>query len=519
MCRIIFFLLFLFVNKTVVLSQSPAYNEQYRPQFHFSPTSNWMNDPNGMVYYKGEHHLFYQYYPNGNVWGPMHWGHAVSKNMVEWQHLPIALYPDSLGYIFSGSIVVDEKNTSGLGKKNAPVLVAIYTYHLPEGEKANRNDFQYQGIAYSHDMGRTWKKYTNNPVLPNTNGIRDFRDPKVFWHKERNQWVMTLAVKDHVEFWGSSDLLKWKLLSSFGSDLGAHGGVWECPDLFPMKVAANGQEKYVLLVSINPGGPNGGSATQYFTGSFNGKEFVPDAFHQTKKPLWLDYGRDNYAGVTWSNIPVADGRRLFIGWMSNWDYAQVVPTTVWRSAMTLPRSLSLIKTTEGLRLKSEPVQELKLLRGKAVTIKAATESTRFNLSSASHQVQQTEWVIEFEVKDTNTASVYLELTNALNETYRIGCNVKQNQFYSDRTKAGNHSFSEKFATGIHTAERFTKNKRIKLHVFVDASSVELFADEGAVCMSELVFPSQPFNKATLHSEGSKVKLISAVCYPLKRIWK
>lgn len=518
MCRMICFLLLLFCCNTFVSSQS-TYNEPCRPQFHFSPTSNWMNDPNGMVYYKGEYHLFYQYYPNGNVWGPMHWGHAVSKNMVEWQHLPIALYPDSLGYIFSGSIVVDEKNTSGLGKKNAPVLVAIYTYHLPEAEKANRNDFQYQGIAYSHDMGRTWKKYANNPVLPNTNGIRDFRDPKVFWHKKSNQWVMTLAVKDHVEFWGSPNLLKWRMLSSFGSDLGAHGGVWECPDLFPMKVAANGQEKYVLLVSINPGGPNGGSATQYFVGNFNGKEFIPNASHQNKKPLWLDYGRDNYAGVTWSNIAATDGRKLFIGWMSNWDYAQVVPTTVWRSAMTLPRSLNLIKTTDGLRLKSEPVQELKSLRGKAVTIKAATESTRLNLSSASHQVQQTEWVLEFEVKDTNTASVYLELTNALNETYRIGYNVKQNQFFSDRTNAGNHSYSEKFATGIHTAERFTKNKRIKLHVFVDASSVELFADDGTVCITELLFPSRPFNKVELLSEGGKMNLISGQCFPLKRIWK
>lgn len=500
-------------------AQSPAYTEEYRPQFHFSPPAHWMNDPNGMFYLDGEYHLFYQYYPGGNKWGPMHWGHAVSKNMVEWQHLPVALYPDSLGYIFSGSAVVDHANTSGLGKNNQPAIIAVYTYHLMEGEKAGRNDFQYQGIAYSADKGRTWTKYENNPVLPNTTGIKDFRDPKVFWHEVSKQWVMTLAVKDHTEFWGSPNLLQWKFLSSFGKELGAHGGVWECPDLFSMKVKETSEEKYVLLVSINPGGPNGGSATQYFVGDFNGKEFIPNTSHQNKNPLWLDYGRDNYAGVTWSNIPASDGRRLFLGWMSNWDYSQIVPTTVWRSAMTLPRELVLHQQNNQYYLQSLPIEELKQIRERFEVTEIIGElDGSYNLSSDEITIHQSEWEIEAELLDEKTEKIYLQLSNSKNETYIIGYDVKKNQFFSDRTKAGNHSFSDKFGVAVHTAPRLLNNKRFKLHLFIDTSSVELFADDGTVCMTELIFPSVPFNKVELVSDGGRMKIISITCYPLKKIW-
>jgi fructan beta-fructosidase len=230
--------------------------EAFRPQFHFTPKTAWMNDPNGLVFYEGEYHLFYQHYPDSTVWGPMHWGHAVSTDLIHWEHLPIALYPDSLGYIFSGSAVVDWKNTSGLGSVEQPPLVAIFTYHDAAGERAGKIDYQTQGIAYSLDKGRTWTKYNHNPVLANP-GIIDFRDPKVAWNEVSNQWVMTLAVKDHIEFYGSPDLKKWNKLSEFGKSLGAHGGVWECPDLFPLKDEA-GNTHWVLFVSINPGGPQGG---------------------------------------------------------------------------------------------------------------------------------------------------------------------------------------------------------------------------------------------------------------------
>ena len=289
---------------------APAANtEQHRPQFHFSPAAHWMNDPNGMVYYKGTYHLFYQYHPASSIWGPMHWGHATSKDMVHWQEQPIALYPDSLGWIFSGSTVVDVNNTSGFGKNGQPPLVAIFTHHNSVLEKQKSDKFQYQSLAYSVDEGKTWIKYAGNPVLPNP-GITDFRDPKVRWYEAGKKWIMTLATKDRVTFYSSPDLKKWTKESEFGSDLGAHGGVWECPDLFPLN--HNGKTVWTLLVSINPGGPNGGSATQYFVGDFDGKTFKPYST-QTK---WMDYGTDNYAGVTFSNT---GNRTVLIGWMSNWQ--------------------------------------------------------------------------------------------------------------------------------------------------------------------------------------------------------
>ncbi len=334
-----------------------SYAEQYRPQFHFSPEAHWMNDPNGLVYLDGEYHLFYQYYPDSNVWGPMHWGHAVSPDMIHWKHLPVALFPDSLGYIFSGSAVADVKNTSGLGSAENPPLVAIFTYHDPIGEKNGSNKFQNQGLAYSIDKGRTWTKYPGNPVLKSP-GIRDFRDPKVFWHNESDKWIMILAVNDRVHLYSSPNLLDWTFLSEFGQGIGAHGGVWECPDLFRIKVRGTNEMKWVMLVSINPGGPNGGSATQYFVGNFDGTNFIKE----NKEIQWVDWGRDNYAGVTWSNVPESDGRRLFLGWMSNWQYANVVPTHVWRSAMTVPRELALMHTGDGYLLVSNPVRELESLR-------------------------------------------------------------------------------------------------------------------------------------------------------------
>ena len=297
-------------EKEIVKSKEP-----HRPTFHFTPPEKWMNDPNGMVYYEDEYHLFYQFYPDSTVWGPMHWGHAISSDMVTWEHLSIALYPDELGYIFSGSAVIDWKNTSGFGKDGEPPMIAIFTHHEPEGAKKGTKTFQYQSIAYSNDKGRTWTKYAGNPVIPNP-GIKDFRDPKVIWDDDSDQWVMVFAAWDHVKFYGSPNLKDWTHLSDFGKEWGTHAGVWECPDLFPLIVKGKGEKKWVLLQSLNPGGPNGGSGTQYFIGDFDGKNFIIDGeFAENFKQdttVWLDYGRDNYAGVTWSDIPQSDGRKLFI---------------------------------------------------------------------------------------------------------------------------------------------------------------------------------------------------------------
>lgn len=500
-----------------------TYREPHRPQFHFSPPAHWMNDPNGMVYYAGEYHLFYQYYPDSTVWGPMHWGHAVSKDLTHWEHLPIALYPDSLGYIFSGSAVVDWKNTSGFGKNGQPPLVAIFTYHNMAGEKAGRSDFQYQGIAYSLDNGRRWTKYAGNPVVPNPGNIRDFRDPKVIWHEASDQWIMVFAVADHVTFYGSKDLKRWTHLSDFGQDAGAHTGVWECPDLFPMPVEDRGDTLWTLLCSINPGAPNGGSGTQYFIGHFDGKKFSLDADFaknvQGGKAVWLDYGRDNYAGVTWSDVPPADGRRLFLGWMSNWDYAQVVPTTRWRSAMTLPRELNLRQTAAGYRLFSRPARELNRLRDRTIALKPAVFSDQYDISA---QIGAFDGLLEVELElesaDGAPLDVALECANALGNRYEVGCNTKTGQYYADRRQAGKQAFSEKFAGTVATAPRISGDKTVRLRFFLDTASAELFADVGSAVMTDIFFPESPFTTVRMVAKKGKVRLIAAKAHVLKRIW-
>lgn len=495
------------------------YHEPYRPQFHFSPPHNWMNDPNGLVYFDGEYHLFYQHFPDSNVWGPMHWGHAVSTDLVHWENLPIAIYPDSAGYIFSGSAVVDLKNTSGFGEGTQPPMVAMYTIHDPMKDRAGLNDRESQGIAYSNDKGRTWTKYPGNPVIPNPGEERDFRDPKVFWDGGSGQWIVVLAVKDHVAFWGSPDLKSWRHLSDWGTQYGGHGGVWECPDLFPLTDTATGETKWILIVNINPGAPNGGSGTQYFTGTFNGKEFTMDDNLKDQvsggQGIWLDYGMDDYAGVTWSNAPLAPDRRLWIGWMSNWEYATVVPTTDWRSACTLPRELSLIQTSHGYRLASHPVQALEQLRQESRTISPARIDSTLDLGEIPSIF---ELELDFQLPESDDFSIGLVLENEAKESYRIGYDSRSNQFYSDRTAAGDHSFSDRFAAGNHTAPRISDNRHLHLHLYFDVASAELFVDDGSTVMTEIYFPSTPFSRLKLQASGNPVEMTGATIYPLHSIW-
>lgn len=475
--------------KTASTKVESAYTEPHRPQYHFSPPTNWMNDPNGMVYYEGEYHLFYQYYPDGNTWGPMHWGHAISTDMVHWQHLPIALYPDSLGYIFSGSAVIDWKNTSGLGKNGKPALVAIYTYHNMAGEKAGKIDFQTQGIAYSINKGRTWEKYQGNPVLKNP-GIKDFRDPKVVWHEGSQSWVMALAAKDKVQFYSSPDLINWTFRSDFHPEWAAYGGVWECPDLFPISTQA-GKEKWVLLVSINPGAPNGGSGTQYFVGDFDGQTFVP----ATSSVQWLDYGADNYAGVTWSDVPKADGRRLFIGWMSNWLYAQKLPTEKWRSAMTVPRALALQEKDGSYQLQSKPVEELNKLR----TSSKQVDPTNIALPSD---------VVEIELEGLEET---FQLTFSNKNGEQVVLKKQGDQIVFDRSQSGIVDFNEDFSK-THFAPAKGRSFK-KLRIYLDRSSLEFFFDDGALTLTELVFPKSPYS--LLKTEGVKAK---ANIHVLRSIW-
>jgi fructan beta-fructosidase len=478
------------------------YHEPYRPQVHFSPKEKWMNDPNGMVYYKGTYHLFFQHYPKASVWGPMHWGHAISKDLAHWKQLPIALYPDNLGYIFSGSVVVDEKNTSGLGTKDKPAMVAIFTHHNLKGEKSGSSKFQNESIAYSLDEGITWTKYPGNPVLKNP-GIKDFRDPKVFWYAKEKKWIMSLATKDRITFYSSANLKEWTKESDFGQMQGAHGGVWECPDLFPLKL--NGKEYWVLLVSINPGGPNNGSATQYFIGHFDGKNFTPIST-QTK---WIDHGPDDYAGVTWGNT---GKRKVFLGWMSNWLYANEVPTTKWRNAMTIPRELSLKLTAGDIWLTSNPVEELDKTVSKTIKVDAGLLAKNNNVFSVIKQ-RPAQYTLNFNTDAVKDYSVIL--SNEGGERLIIGYDAKNSRYYIDRTKAGLKGFNKQFAK-VAYAPRLSASLTSSFKLIVDASSAELFADDGLSVLTSICFPKKPYTRLSIVNNGMEIKHLQI--QPLKSIW-
>jgi fructan beta-fructosidase len=494
-------------------SRTGYYHEKYRPQFHFSPEKGWMNDPNGLVCFDSEYHLFYQYYPDSTVWGPMHWGHAVSKDLVHWQHLPVALYPDSLGYIFSGSAVADTGNTSGLGTKSAPPLVAVFTYHDPVAEKSGSITFQNQGIAYSVDKGRTWTKYQHNPVLKNP-GIRDFRDPKVFWHDGTGRWIMIMAAHDRIRLYSSPDLKDWTFESDFGEDAGAHGGVWECPDLFPLKIEGSAETKWVMLVSINPGGPSGGSSTQYFTGEFDGHKFVPDETSEK----WIDWGSDNYAGVTWSGIPAADGRRLFIGWMSNWNYAALVPSSGWRSAMTLPRELLLSGKNGRYMLVSKPAHEIETLRfvSKSTGFQLAGTSKEQEILNDSFDLDKCELEFDFNFSEKLPDTLRIVTGNSRGEKLVVGFSSVANRFYIDRMRSGITTFSKEFGR-IATAP-YKAGKNLKIHLFFDAASAELFVDGGKLVMTSVFFPSVEYTKLNVFAKGGDYITCKAKFYELDRIW-
>ena len=481
-------------------------SEKHRPQLHFSPQKHWMNDPNGMVFHKGVYHLFYQYYPDGLVWGPMHWGHAVSSDLVHWRHLPIALFPDTLGLIFSGSAVVDKNNTSGFGTPGNPPLVAIFTYHSAEKEKAERTDYQYQGIAYSVDDGETWTKYDRNPVLENQ-GIKDFRDPKVFWHNESGKWIMILAVKDHTELWGSPDLKSWTKLSDFGYEFGAHGGVWECPDLFYCKNDGEQGGKWVMLVSINPGAVNGGSGTQYFVGNFDGKTFIPETDKATT--LWLDYGPDDYAGVTYSNAP--DNRKIFIGWMSNWAYAQDVPTAPWRSAMTLPRDLSLRRVGDRLYMRSTLSPETSRL------VSSARNPFDVSVNDSIAVAPDVDFSAAMVSGTFETADFAIELYNEKGQKLITGFDREKNQFFINRGAAGRNDFSENFNSTL-AAPRISGNEKIPVTFVADVSSLEIFFDDGLTVMTSLYFPDAPLSKMKIKSSGT-LKVEDIEVKQLKSIWR
>lgn len=472
--------------------------ETYRPVYHHTPVYGWMNDPNGMFYKDGVYHLYFQYNPYGSMWANMTWGHSTSTDLTHWTYEGTAIVPDAWGAIFSGSCVVDKDNTAGFGKG---AVVAFYT----SAKSTPWGDVQSQSMAYSLDNGKTFIKYEHNPILTSTE--RDFRDPKVFWYAPGKHWVMMLAVGQEMQIYSSGNLKEWKKESSFGAMQGAHGGVWECPDLVEVAVEGSKEKKWVLICNLNPGGPFGGSAAQYFVGSFDGKKFVNESPTQTK---WLDWGKDNYATVTWSNAPA--GRCIALGWMSNWQYANNVPTTQYRSANTLARDLTLYRAGGELYLKSKPSPEIK--KARAEEKKISTFEVKGNYEVASLLADNKgAYEIEMTIENKGTSKIDFSLMNEKGEKVAMYYDVVRKQFVMDRSASGIVGFSRDFPAVTVAPVRNTD--QIHLRLFIDRSSVEAFGEDGEYVMTNLVFPAEPYNRMVFSSDKGSYIVKSMNVYRLQ----
>ena len=451
-------------------------DEKFRPLYHHTPKRGWMNDPNGMFYKDGIWNLYYQYNPYGSMWGNMHWGHSTSTDLIHWKDEGVALAPDVWGTMFSGSCVVHNGG-----------IVAMYTASRPT---PFGGDVQAQCIAFSNDGGKTFTKYEGNPVL--TAEDKDFRDPRPFWNEDIKAWNLILAAGQEMRIYSSKDLKEWKYESSFGKEYGNHGGVWECPDLFkleaPLSSPLGGKTgslsdqphpqtgaKWVLICNINPGGPFGGSATQYFVGQFDGHRFTCESKPEVTK--WLDYGKDHYATVSFYNAP--DNRRTVLAWMSNWQYANQVPTKQFRSANSIPRDLGLFRAGEETYVSVVPSKEMLALRGNKV--KKPTEACE----------------IVVDVK----SQAEIILSNDKGEQVVMKYDAPQQTFTMDRQQSGIVDFSEAFpCTTVAPTHGVIK----QLRIFIDRCSIEVFDTDGKMAMTNLVFPSQPYNK--LQVKGGKATI-------------
>lgn len=475
-----------------------ANKESFRPVYHHTPAYGWMNDPNGMFYKDGVYHLYFQYNPYGSVWGNMHWGHSTSTDLMHWKFEGCAIVPDAWGAIFSGSCVVDHENTAGFGKE---AVVAFYT----SAKSTPWGDIQMQSMAYSLDNGKTFTKYEGNPIL--TSSEKDFRDPKVFWYAPGKHWVMILAVGQHMEIYSSVNLKEWKKESEFGAMQGAHGGVWECPDLVEIPVEGTREKKWVLICNLNPGGPFGGSAAQYFVGSFDGKKFVNESPTQIK---WMDWGKDNYATVTWNNAP--DGRCIALGWMSNWQYANNVPTRQYRSANTLARDLTLYHEGQELYLKSTPSVEVKKARGKKVSIPSFKVSEKHEMVNLFEE-KQGAYEVEIVIQNAGASKIAFCLLNDKGEKVSMYYDLNRKQFVMDRSESGKVDFSKDFPAV--TVAPVNVDKELTLRLFVDRSSIEAFGEDGKFVMTNLVFPSQPYVKMCFEADKNGYAVKSLNVYKLQ----
>lgn len=435
--------------------------EQYRPLYHHTPAYGWMNDPNGMFFKDGVWHLYFQHNPYGSQWENMTWGHSTSTDLIHWTFQGDPVQPDAWGSIFSGSSVVDKNNTAGFGEN---AIVALYT-------SAGEN--QTQSMAYSTDNGKTFTKYDGNPII--TSNVPDFRDPHMFWNEDIKKWNMILAAGQQMNIYSSDNLKDWKFESSFGAEYGSHGGVWECPDLMKMKVRGTDKEKWMLVCNINPGGPSGGSATQYFVGDFDGHKFTCESKPEVTK--WMDYGKDHYATVTFDNAP--NGRHVALAWMSNWQYANQVPTLQYRFANSIPRDLGLFEYKGNTYCSVTPSEEITAARSKKPS-KSLSEAC--------------EMVVNLKGDATIT------LSNSKGEKVVMTYNAKDETFSMDRTLSGKTDFSSDFAA-ITTAPVYGKMN--KLRIFIDKSSIEVFDNDGKMAMTNLVFPTKPYDKVTIKGKTKK----------------
>lgn len=479
-------------------------NGPLRPQYHFTPPRNWNNDPNGLVYYQGEYHLFYQYYPDSMRWGPMHWGHAVSTDLLHWSDLPIALYPDSSGYIFSGSAVIDQQNTSGFGRGASAPMVAIFTYHNP------KTNIESQAIAFSTDKGRTWTKYKGNPVIPNP-GLRDFRDPKVRWYGPGKKWVMVVSCHDHIAFYSSRNLKQWTKQSEFGKQLGSHEGVWECPDLFPLKVNGGPETRWILTVNSG-GGPSGTRGTQYFIGSFDGHTYTAT----DEKTRWLEGGADQYAGVTWSNT---GARTLFLGWLDNWPGAHPrKPDYIWRGGMTLPVALALKKNADGEEfVTKEPVAEIKKIETPLVFLKNLTLTNGpWTKTFTGNQLSSSR--ISLTGKGHGASVIALSLGNDAGQHLDIVYDPQQHRLVIDRTDADGGDLRAE-SPRKHSVALSEHLKHCEMTVFYDRSVVEVFVDGGRYLTTDLVFPDQPYNQLKISATGGTGTIDQLKVAALRSAWR
>jgi fructan beta-fructosidase len=469
-------------------------SDPYRPGFHFTPPQNWINDPNGLVFFAGEYHLFFQFNPFGNAWGHMSWGHAVSPDLVHWEHLPVAI-PETGGIMaFSGCAVVDWHNSSGFGLNNQPPLVIVFT---GQNDTLRRQD---QRLAFSNDKGRTWTLFEGNPVLDI--GIQDFRDPKVLWHEPSQKWIMIVVLADQLKvgFYSSRDLKTWTHQSDFAPE-NTTDKIWEVPELFELKIDNSNESRWVLKVDAFPSDPLGRIAGKYFVGRFDGLQFVPDQLELESN--WLDFGEDFYAAITWSDVP--DGRRIWLGWMSNWNYARETPTHPWRGAMSIPRSLKLEDVAGRLGLVQEPIRELETLRGHLYSLSA----TSVLEGSTVLEARGTKLEIVMVFKPESATEFGLKVRVGENDFTTVGYNLEQQELFVDRRQSGKVDFSDRFA-GKHASQLKLEDGELRLQIFVDQSSVEVFAQHGRTVLTDLIFPSPDSDGLEVYAVGGTVEVTAQI---------